>query len=112
MTVADQVNSMTGNSFNATLVTSAITTAEATISGIINETYVAGNELRLDTAVALTAANTLKMGKVDSSNLIGADVTNNQTILTEEVQEILALYLKKNKGLIYDNTISSTSYVP
>lgn len=112
MTVTDDINAMTGNSFNSTLVSSAKTTAETIISGLVNETYTAGNEKRLDTAVALIAVQILEKGKVNQTNLTqrGAILTS-PDIITPEIQTIIELYKADNTGgWVFDNTISSNDY--
>ena len=112
MTVTDNVNAITGNSFSSTLVSAAITTAEIIVSGYVNETYTAGDSNQLDSAVSLVAVNILEKGKKDQANLVSNNPPENQKeILSQEVRAILDSYMEQDTAWVIDNTMSDTDYV-
>ncbi len=97
MTVADTVNALTGDSFHATKVTAAITASEILVAGYINETYTASVDNGLDSAVALAAANMLKSGKIDGSNMaLQLPQFNQQVGLSSDVTALLDNYISRS----------------
>ena len=105
MTVTDKVNSLTGNSFNATLVAAALVTAQDLITGEIVGTYSPGASTDLDNAVTILTKEILERGR--DSNKDKTDKTNtysSASLITPEIRKILNEY--NSSGLILSSQIS------
>lgn len=105
MTVTADVNALTGNSFNPTLVTAALVIAEKLITGEIVGSYSAGVSTVLDNAVTILTKEILERGR--DSNKDKTDKTNtysSASLITPEIRQILDEY--NSSSLIISSQIS------
>lgn len=111
MTVAANVNSMTGNAFTSTDVTAAIVTAGVIITGYIKTTWSEGLDDSLDAAASLLAVKILERGKTGVNNLTSdTPIFISEDWITGDIQVMLDEYLEEGKSWSFDNTLSSNEY--
>lgn len=111
MTVTTMVNSLTGNSFDSTIVAAAIATAKVFIQAYTRDTVTEGTSDRLDSAIALVAKEVLIRGRGAAKDASNAEVKPiGGELITEEVKELLDTEEQGSYSLTGDIQPSSSDH--
>jgi hypothetical protein len=110
MTIADDVNALTGNAFHPTLVASNITASTNYITGLVGETVSEGDNVNTDSAITILAEKMLyrsrlaQKAKTDPNIL----VPRIDELITQEIKSLLNLEDPEVNALVFTNKQPTT----